>query len=866
LYFSDQQNHRIRLLDGMLKTVAGNGTPGFAGDGGPATAALLNSPAGMALTTSGAALYIADQLNHRIRKIDIATGVISTVAGNGIVGFSGDGGAGVSAQLSSPSDVALDLSGNLYIADTGNHRIRKLNLATGVINTIAGNGMAGFAGDGLSATTAALNSPAGLGVDLAGNVFIADTYNHRIRRVLVASGLIHTVAGNGSTSFGGDGNSALLASLMFPHDVAVDNGGDFYVSDYGHHRIRRVDGVTGTISTFIGNGIATFNGDYIEQATISLRNPTHLLITPKRRFVFSDTGNHRVRVIDGVVGNIVAGAPPVRSAAGTVSSSAKLSLGSSGQDLVFTAPQLVGTSAPVRSVILKNQEVTQTITITAIQTTGDYDATSNCIRILAPDDTCEILLTFTPSGAGERPGTLSIRSDIGGFLESLYLTSGYGIAAPGAPGLLSVTQGSGQATLYFSPPQNDGGSSILSFNATCGASSASSAQSPVTVPGLANGVSQSCTVRAVNAAGQGASSNALFVVPGAPANSTLTATIGGTGSGSINSSPATIACTSSCSGNFASGTSVTLTAVPNPGSALANWTGCDLVNGLVCTVTGLSGPRSVGVSFALAPSTPPLAPTLNAVAPGNAQAVLRFTPNSSGAVASSFRATCQPGEVFAIGLGSPLLVTGLTNNVAYSCSVRADNSFGASAVSASANVTPSATSAPVLLGAASRYALAAPATRDLPIDLSQTLSGNLTIEPRLVSGNPLIVFQLSDAIASVGAVSATDASMLSVPVSLAGLDGNNVLVRLPNGVDRMRIQVIVSGLNSLVATLNAPVGFLAGDVTASGRVTAADIAALKAQSGQSVNGARLRFDLNGDGQISSSDVSAAKARIGATLP
>ncbi len=872
LYFSDQQNHRIRWLDTVttpftqLKTLAGNGVAGFAGDGGPASGAMLNSPAGMALTPSGASLYIADQLNHRVRKIDTITGVISTVAGNGLAGFSGDGGAGISAQLSSPSDVALDLAGNLFIADTGNHRIRKLNLVTGVMTTVAGNGSAGFAGDGQPAVASMLNAPAGIGVDLSGNIYVADTNNHRVRRVQVSHGTISTVAGDGGTSFGGDGRSALLASLSFPQDVLIDNGGDLYVSDSGHHRIRRIDGTTGLISTVIGNGVATFNGDYIEQSAISLRNPTALLITPKRNFVFTDTGNHRVRVIDGTFGYVVAGAPPVLSSAGTISSSAKLTLGTSSQDLVFTTPQVVGTSAPVRSVTLKNRELTQAITITSVQATGDFSTTSNCVRVVAADDTCEISLTFSPSAPGERSGTLTIVSDIGGFFESQYLTSGNGIATPGAPTLLSANPGNGQATLFFVPPQNDGASSIVNYIAGCGAFSASGVQSPVTVTGLTNGMSQSCAVRAQNAAGQGAFSNAISIVPGAAATVMLTLNIGGTGSGSVVSNPASLACTSSCSGNFSTGTSVVLTAAPSAGSSLANWSGCDFVNGVTCTVAALSGSRSVGVSFAPAPASPPLAPALVSVSPGNAQAVVRFVPGTGGTTALGFRATCQPDGVFALGLGSPLVVTGLTNNVTYSCSVRAENAIGVSANSAAANVTPASTAAPTLLAAASRFALAAPASRDLPIDLTQSVNGNPTIEPRLVSGAPIIVFQLSDAINAVGSGTATDSNMNSLAVSSMELDGNNILVRLPAGLDRKRVQVSISGINALAALLNVAVGYLAGDVTASGRVTAADIAALKAQSGRTLLPSNLQFDLNGDGQITSSDVNASKSRVGTMLP
>src|SRR5438445_557628 len=195
----------VPALSQSINTVAGNGFSGFAGDGGAATSASLNFPEGAALDTRGN-LYIADYDNHRIRKVAAATGIITTVAGNGSPGFAGDGGAATSASLFRPTGVALDASGNLYVADQDNYRVRKVAAATGIITTVAGNGSPTFAGDGGAATSASLNSPTGVALDASGNLYIADTGNHRIRKVAATTGVITTVAGGCSTR--GDGGGA----------------------------------------------------------------------------------------------------------------------------------------------------------------------------------------------------------------------------------------------------------------------------------------------------------------------------------------------------------------------------------------------------------------------------------------------------------------------------------------------------------------------------------------------------------------------------------------------------------------------------------------------------------------------------------
>ena len=292
LYIADRSNHRIRKVDsaGNITTVAGTGTAGFGGDGGAAVAAQLNSPTGVAPDGSGN-LYIADTDNRRIRKVDSA-GNITTVAGDGTTGFGGDGGAAVAAQLNSPIGVAPDGSGNLYIADQNNDRIRKVDSA-GNITTVAGDGTTGFGGDGGAAVAAQLNLPHSVAVDGAGNLYIADWGNHRIRKV-DSAGVITTVAGSGTAGFGGDGGAAVAARLSLPTGVAVDGSGNLYIADWGNHRIRKVNSA-GVITTVVGDGTAGFGGDGGAAAAAQLNSPRGVAPAGSGNLYIADTGNNRIR-------------------------------------------------------------------------------------------------------------------------------------------------------------------------------------------------------------------------------------------------------------------------------------------------------------------------------------------------------------------------------------------------------------------------------------------------------------------------------------------------------------------------------------------------------------------------------------------
>jgi uncharacterized protein (TIGR03437 family) len=357
IYIADSGNNVIRKLsDGVITTIAGNGTFGFSGDNGPATAAQLNTPNGLAIDGLGN-LYVANTSNSRIRKV--SQGTITTIAGNGTRGFSGDSGPAASAELYYPSAVAVDAAGNLYICDSGNGRIREVSNGTittiagggkagigvsgpalnaqfaptglasdpagnlyisdvlaqlvskisgGMISTIAGTGAYGFSGDGGPATSAQLNSPLSVAADSSGNVFIADTYNYRIRKV--TNGTINTVAGGGTQSLG-DGGPPIQSQLNSPQGLAADAQGNLYIADSFNNRIRKV--ANGVITTVAGNGVrvpgsgGTFSGDGGPATSAQLSGPQGVAVDTAGNIYIADTSNSRVRKVSGGIITTVAG-------------------------------------------------------------------------------------------------------------------------------------------------------------------------------------------------------------------------------------------------------------------------------------------------------------------------------------------------------------------------------------------------------------------------------------------------------------------------------------------------------------------------------------------------------------------------------
>ncbi len=438
LYIADGQNNVVRKVDtyGNISTVAGNGTAGYTGDGGPATSAELWFPFGLSMD-SGGNLYIADIGNSVIRRVDI-NGIITTVAGNGSFGYTGDNGSALSAQLANPVGVMADNLGNLYIADTFNNVIRKVN-AYGIITTVAGNGygagsggwmsgtaQGGYSGDGGPATQAELFSPFGISMDAAGNLYIADSQNSVVREVSTA-GMISTVAGecpNGTCQYGytGDGGPATSAQLAFPTGVAFDSAGEMFIADAYNSAIRRVD-VLGNISTVAGDG--------------SVPNvvKSHAQILGRRPAGSKPRGFIQVGSSGG--GGIATGAQLGIPASIALDNAGNFYFADAEADIVWQVnvtssllafgDELVGGASNPQSVTVGNAG-NATLNLSQISVASGFTNASNGQTACSTENpvsvggNCAVSVTFNPTEAGSYNGSVTITDDAFNSPQSVSLT------------------------------------------------------------------------------------------------------------------------------------------------------------------------------------------------------------------------------------------------------------------------------------------------------------------------------------------------------------------------------------------------------------------------------------------------------------
>jgi sugar lactone lactonase YvrE len=410
---------KISASTGKLQILAGNGIAGFAGDDGPATGAQFTNPCGLALDASGN-IYISDENNHRIRKIDAATGIIHTIAGTGVLGYSGDGGPATSAQLGWPTAIFVDALGNVFFGDQHNHVIREITAADGNIKTVAGTGTPGFSGDGGPATSAELNQPFGVYVDAAGNLFISDSGNSRIREVTASNGIIQTVAGNGTFTYSGDGGPALSAGLNGPDNVVLDAAGNIFIADVFNNAIREVVASTGNIMTVAGNGTADFSGDGGPATQATIDYPASVTVDSSGNFILADMNNDRIRSVSA----LATVANPVANLSAT--------------SLTFAAQTIRTTSAP-QTVTLTNNS-TQALTITSIVASGtnpgDFRESDTCSPSVAAGGQCIITVTFTPAAAGNRTASIVLTDNASDSPQSIQL-SGTGTAIATSTSVIS---------------------------------------------------------------------------------------------------------------------------------------------------------------------------------------------------------------------------------------------------------------------------------------------------------------------------------------------------------------------------------------------------------------------------------------------
>jgi sugar lactone lactonase YvrE len=435
LYFADTNRHVVyeSSLAGVLSVVAGNGVQGFAGDGGAATSAELNAPQGVAVGPDGT-LYIADTGNQRVRAV--SGSLIMTFAGNGDAGFAGDGGTAGNAAFRLPNALAVDASGALLVCDAGNQRVRRIS--SGLIATIVGNGTQGFAGDGGAATSAELDTPMGLTVASDGRIFVADAHNQRIR-VIATGGIISTFAGTGVAGYAGDGGQATLAELSLPRGLMVTAGGEVLFADSNNQRIRMVDS-SGTITTIAGSGVQGAATDGVAAAAAELNSPRGVALSSFGAPVYADALSHLVResVANGNV-YVPAGLVPARTSLVTLNMSS-----SSGQtSAVVQVAGSAGTAQGVVELLDGESLLTQTTL-----TNGSAPFASQTLSAGAHS------LTAVYFGDGVNPAGTSPVVGVSAGVEVITATATpataeYGQAIPLLTGSLTNPQISGSVSVVF---------------------------------------------------------------------------------------------------------------------------------------------------------------------------------------------------------------------------------------------------------------------------------------------------------------------------------------------------------------------------------------------------------------------------------
>ncbi|MGD1095611.1 MAG: hypothetical protein ABSB35_26900 [Bryobacteraceae bacterium] len=490
VYVADTNNDGVRAItpQGLIYTLAGDSAPGYGGDNGPSGSAQLNHPQGVAVDAAGN-VYIADTINERVRVVS-PTGVISTFAGSGKGGYGGDGGPATSALMNQPRGLALDSSGNLYIADFYNSVVRKVS--KGIITTVAGIGTSGFSGDGGQATAAQLFNPVAVAVDALGNLYISDSGNYRIR-VVSPKGIINTIAGNGTSVSTGDGGLAVNAQLAAPAGIVVDAAGNIYFSD-GPTRIRKI-GPDGTISTIAGNGSIGYSGDGGPAAGAQFNALAGLALGAANNIYVADAGNNAIRLLQPVSFNLTIG---------SVVNSASLAGG----------PVAPGETVVVFGSGLGPAQLQQA-------PAGTVPTTLAGTRVLFNGVPGPVLYTWTTQVAAVVPfATTGTNVQVQVQYQSQTSTSANVTLAPVAPGLFTMnSSGQGQALVFNSNGSLNSASNPASPGSTISLfATGLGVTSPAGVDGSLNpsGASDPQPVQKVTAtvAGQGATVTSAVGAPG----------------------------------------------------------------------------------------------------------------------------------------------------------------------------------------------------------------------------------------------------------------------------------------------------------------------------------------------------------------
>jgi sugar lactone lactonase YvrE len=524
-YVADSVNNVIRkivLSSGAVSTVAGNGSSGLGGDGGPATAAIFNTPTGVAVDGSGN-LYIADQGNNLIRRVDAATQIVSTVAGGGTMASGadqlGDGGPATSAILYGPQSVTLDPAGNLYIADAFHNLVRMVNAANGTITVVAGGGTSAGTdgfGDGGAATSAKLSNPSGVALDSAGNLYIADTGYSLIRRIDMTTGVITATVGNGNSGYSGDDGLATDATLSSPQGVVIDAANNIFVADYGNSAIRQIRAATQKIFTLAGKGSTGYYGDGGNPTAAFLTNPSSLAVDENGNLYIADYGNNVIRAV----------------------SYAAVPMTFSGQPVGAVSPSQVVTPINIGN---------ETLTLSAISSAANFQqvtsGSADCITnsALTPGSACDVAVSFVPVQTGTITESLVITTN---SLNSAANAQTIGLTANGLTGLgprvslnVSALTFSGQLIGVQSLAQtvtltNSGGSAFTISSIWLAGSQAGDFQLSTTC-GTSLAAGADCTVSVVFAPSSTGTRTATLMFSDSVEGTPQSVTLIGTGKGGV---------------------------------------------------------------------------------------------------------------------------------------------------------------------------------------------------------------------------------------------------------------------------------------------------------------------------------------------
>lgn len=553
------QSAQIAMYPGTLTTFAGTGSLGYSGDGGLATKATFFNPAGLAIDQLGN-LYIADAANNVVRKVSASSGIVTTVAGNGFPGFFGDGGPAARAALQNPVGLALDGAGNLYIADQGNNRIRKVTTA-GVISTVAGGGSVASQADGLGdggpATSAILYGPNDVAVDTAGNLYIADSYNGLVREVNSGTSIISMVAGGGSGGLG-DGSPATAAKLDNPCGLALDTAGNLYIADSGHSRVRVVSASSGTITTVAGNGRYGYSGDLGPASSASLSNPVAVRTDAAGNVYIADAAINFIRVVqssNGVISSLtntsIGGAANANPWGLALDSRGNVYVASTSNNTITEitpSPQPVSfgtvnvgqksTLFPVTELNVGNMALSFTsITLTAgfsQQSSGYTDCSVSAALVFG--GSCQIAVAYVPSANGGAIGALSISSNsLSGSTETVALSGTGGTGAvpqvsigPAALSFGAITIGSTSAVSVLTL-SNTGTAALSILGTSISGLNAADFNTSATTCGSSLAANASCTISLTFSPRAAGSRNATLTITDSIASSPQSIPLTGTG-------------------------------------------------------------------------------------------------------------------------------------------------------------------------------------------------------------------------------------------------------------------------------------------------------------------------------------------------